>query len=446
MTGLCVRSSLWPIGCTLTIAAICLVNSSGPAWGSPVDVIFTIDQSQTTQSWSGVDNTYGSFSPQTAGSLTTSAFGNFVVSFDPTTDNPTSIQFVGNNAGNNNAYYQLANGVTSAVPGGQPANLAGTTSGGEVLFALQNLVFSLNSAPIPVATTSGLTETYSATNPSAPTGYTVTAGGIVFQTPGNVVNGNSTDYVGSTGNLTTGTWTLTESAPGSGHWQLALVGSVTYTYNDGATTGTLTASGNYIANATYSSNNISNVGGGSQTVTVPGNNPTTGAVTATLPSTSSGGTLTVQQVPGITSLTQAAVTAGQSNPIFALSTSDTSIGAPQIWQVDYTGSLNGGLATLTFDFDPTTIPSGTPLSSLGIWHFNELVGEWQFLTGPIVDSYATLGYDTITIQTGSFSPFMLGEQVAPEPATALLAMTALVPMGLLRFRRKRLAAKERLQV
>jgi hypothetical protein len=40
---------------------------------------------------------------------------------------------------------------------------------------------------------------------------------------------------------------------------------------------------------------------------------------------------------------------------------------------------------------------------------------------------------------------MLGEQASPEPATALLAMTALVPMGLLRFRRKRLAAKEKLQ-
>jgi hypothetical protein len=67
---------------------------------------------------------------------------------------------------------------------------------------------------------------------------------------------------------------------------------------------------------------------------------------------------------------------------------------------------------MTFDFDPTAIPNGARLSSLGIWHFNSSLDQWQVLTGPIVDSYATLGYDTITIQTTSFSPFDLGAAFA----------------------------------
>jgi hypothetical protein len=281
-----------------------------------------------------------------------------------------------------------------------------------------------------------LTETFSATNPIAPTSYTTTSGGIIAKNPDGSVVGNSSDYVGSTGPITTGTWTLTESASGSGQWQLAINGSVTYGYNNGATTGTLTATGAIIASATYSAANIQSVAPGSQTVTVSGNNPNA-AVTAALPSTSSGGTLTVQQVPGITSLTQAAVTAGENNPVFALSTGNVSIGAPQIWQVNYDGSLNGGIATLTFDFDPTTIPTGTPLSDLGIWHFDSSLDQWQFLTGAVVDSYATLGYDTITIQTTGFSPFELGTTPTPEPAAIVLAISGLMPLAVFARRRRR---------
>ena len=295
------------VGCLS--AVLCLVAAPGAAVAGPINVIFTIDPTVSTESYSGTDNTYGAFSAQQPGSLSTSTSGNFVLSFDPTTDHPTSIQFVGNNPGNNNAFYQLANGIQNAQPGNQPANLAGTTSGGQVQFALQNLIFSLNSGVIPVATASGLSQTFSATNPAAPTGYTVTSGGIVSQTPGGLV-GSATNYVGSTGNLTTGTFTLSESAPGLGQWSLAINGSVTYTYNNGTTTGTLTATGALVGSAAYSAANIQNVASGSQTVTVPGNDPNA-AVTAALPSSSSGGTLTVQQVPGITSLTQAAVTAGE---------------------------------------------------------------------------------------------------------------------------------------
>jgi len=164
---------------------------------------------------------------------------------------------------------------------------------------------------------------------------------------------------------------------------------------------------------------------------VPGNSPNS-AVTATLPTGTTAGTLSVQQVPGITSLTQAAVTAGQNNPVFALSTSNTSIGAPQIWTVQFTGSLGNGLTTLTFDFDPLTIPAGTPLSSLGVWHFDDnpadaTYDQWVFLTGPI-GVYD--GYDTITVTTSSFSPFELGTDVnTPEPSTIVLAAMGLLPLA-----------------
>ena len=427
------------LGAGRLAALLCLLAAPGLAAAGPVNVVFTIDPTASTESYSGTDNTYGPMVAQQPGSLSTSVSGNFVVSFDPTTNNPTSIQFVGNNSGNNNAYYQLANGIQNAQPGNQPANLAGKTAGGEVQFALQNLIFSLNSGIIPASTTSGLTQTFSATNPAAPTGYTVTSGGIVAQTPNGLV-GSSTDYVGSTGNLTTGNITLTETAPGSGQWQLGINATVTYSTNNGTSTGTLTATSAIVGNATYSAANIQSVPSGPQTVTVAGNQPNS-AVTATLPSSSSGGTLTVQQLPGITSLTQAAVTAGENNPIFALSTSSASIGAPRIWQVNYDGSLNDGLASLTFDFDPTTLPAGTSLSDLGIWHFNDSLDQWQFLTGPVVDSYASLGYDTITIQTASFSPFELGISVAavPEPATIVLACPGLLTLAFFARRRSRLA-------
>ena len=111
--------------------------------------------------------------------------------------------------------------------------------------------------------------------------------------------------------------------------------------------------------------------------------------------------------------------------------------------MDYSGSLNGGTASLTFDFDPTTIPAGTPLSDLGIWHFNSSLGQWEFLTGTIVDSFATLGYDTITIQTMSFSPFDLGlaPVAVPEPATTVLAGSGLLSLACFAYRRRRHALK-----
>ncbi len=418
------------------LAALVLTLVARVTVASPIDVIFTIDPTQSTATWSGTDNTYGAFSAQTPGSLSTSVSGNYVVAFDPSTDNPTSIQFVGNNANNNNAYYQLA------------GNLNGTTAGNTVQFSIQNLIYSLNSGPIAAATTAGLTETFSGTDATSPTGYTVTSGGAVFTTP-NGTAGNSTNYVGSTGNLTTGTITLSESAPGSGKWTLGFNGTVTYTYDTHeagyGTGGVFTAAGNVVSTANYSVNNQSSVSSapsGPETVTVPGNSPNS-AVTATLPTGTTAGTLSVQQVPGITSLTQAAVTAGQNNSVFALSTSNTSIGAPQIWTVQFTGSLGNGLTTLTFDFDPLTIPAGTPLSSLGVWHFDDnpadaTYDQWVFLTGPI-GVYD--GYDTITVTTSSFSPFELGTDVnTPEPSTIVLAAMGLLPLACPCRRRRKQAS------
>src|SRR5262249_10953204 len=94
------------------------------------DVIFTIDSGQSTLSWSGHDDTYGSIGPQFPGSLTAAVSGTFVVSFDASTDTPTAIRFVGNNANNNNGYFQLATSPGPFAPLGLPANLGGTTAGG----------------------------------------------------------------------------------------------------------------------------------------------------------------------------------------------------------------------------------------------------------------------------------------------------------------------------
>src|ERR1700729_1249507 len=88
------------VGCLS--ALLCLVLAPSGSVAGPVNVVFTIDPTVSTQSYAGTDNTYGAFSPQQPGSLITPVSGNFVVSFDPTTNNPTSIQFVGNNPGNNN--------------------------------------------------------------------------------------------------------------------------------------------------------------------------------------------------------------------------------------------------------------------------------------------------------------------------------------------------------
>jgi probable HAF family extracellular repeat protein len=87
-----------------------------------------------------------------------------------------------------------------------------------------------------------------------------------------------------------------------------------------------------------------------------------------------------------------------------------------IWDVTYTGVLNGPL-TLTFNYDPT-ITLG--LAGLKIAHFNSVTQHWD--VGGAVD----LVHHTITFTTTSLSPFML--VAVPEPSTAILSAIGLLAL------------------
>ncbi len=201
-------------GYVLAIAALCLFSSASPAVADPINVVFTIDPTRSTEILSGTDNVGGPFVTQSSNSLTTSVSGNFVVSFDPSTDNPQSIQLAGTNPNNNNGFYQYATNVPSATPFGTPANLAGQVNGPEAFaFAYRNLVFNLNSPVLNATNTSGLSETFTSTT----TSFVVTAGTLDYNSP-NLPNGVSQSEVNARGTTTTGNWTLTESGPGTGQW------------------------------------------------------------------------------------------------------------------------------------------------------------------------------------------------------------------------------------
>ncbi len=374
--------------------------------------------------------------------------GNFVVSFDPSTDTPSSIQLVAdfNDPNNNNGYFAPQTNNQATRRFGTPANV-GLQSGPDSI-AIRDLVWNFSSPALSPASTVGLSSTFSA----GTTAFKVTSGGIDYTT---TLGTASSSYVGSQDVVApTSTWTLSEASAGSGDWTLVFDGTYPYTYNTGVTTGSLTAAATVSSTAHYAVGTTSS--GTTQTgevfnsstgnvVTVPtpttdpvqaqvlGGAGTTGGVTADFPATITPGTITVQEVPGITSLTQAAVEAGQANPIFALSTADNAIGAPQIWSVDFAGQLNGGSATLTFNYDPTKLPAGTDQSQLVIWHFNHITNQWEHTGAGDVN----IALHQITYTTDSFSPFSLGTlAVVPEPSTIVLAGCGLLSLGIVGWRRR----------
>ena len=128
-------------------------------------------------------------------------------------------------------------------------------------------------------------------------------------------------------------------------------------------------------------------------------------------------------------MSAASIAAAEANPIFALSTGVLDL-SPQIWSVDFSGSLNGGSATLVFNYDPSLLPPGLDQSTLGIWHFSSLANEWEF--GGTVDTLA----HTITYVTDSFSPFTLGVAV-PEPSSLVLAAAGAGSLGYVGAKRAR---------
>ncbi len=382
------------------------------------DVIFTIDPNQSTTTWSGTDNDYGAFGPVTPGSLSAPVSGHFLVRFDPLNGTPSTIQFVGGDG-----YFELASPYTVApgVGGSEtpaPANVAMTTAGGEATLVYRNLVWDFESSP--VAGTGGVF-------PATETPFAVLSGEMDGKDPGGS-GGQDLTYNGYVTSPTSGSWTLSETSPGSGDWTLATSGDYTYSYNGFVTNGVLTAALNSVATAHFGAANVASVSSTDTEAEALGGSGSTGGVSVNFAGPTTGGTFSVQQVPDNTGLSQAAVAAAAANPIFALSTSELSV-APQIWNVQYDGSLDGGTATLVFNYDPTLLPTGTDPTTLGIWHFSKITDEWVF--GGIVDPLV----HTITFETDSFSPFQLGINV-PEPGTWALAMLGLGCLALPSVRRR----------
>ncbi len=397
-------------------------------------MIFTIDPSQSSETFSGVDNTYGAIGP--SNTLSASVSGHFLVNFDTSTDTPSSIQFEGASGG----FYTLATPYTlSPGVGGTgpaaPANLGG--SAGAVSFALRNLAYDFNSSAVTPTNSTGSTTTYSANN----TSYQVLSGAFDY------VNGNAgtVPETGATGPLTGGTWTLTDSPAHSGNWTLSLTnGTVPVPYNFtsvGGTSGSLTATGNVVATAQYTAaNNTASVPASASTASALGGSSTPGGVTVDFNGNTTGGTLTVQQVPNLGGTSQAAVAAAQANPTFVLSTEALS-GTPQIWTVNYPDSAVTGPVTIVFHYDPTGLTLAQQ-EQLVIWHFDTTAngGQGGWVSGGTVDT----ANDTIAFTTSTFSPFELGVQVVPEPSTIVLLIGGGVGLVTVALRRRRYQDRRRI--
>ncbi len=364
------------------------------------DVVFTIDPAASSFSLSGSNNVYGNYVPQAQGSDVSSVTGHFLVRFDPTTNAPATIQFIGNDG-----YYE------------QTTPLALKTSTPGVSFNYSNLSWDFSS---PILTGSG------GTFPANTTHFDVTGG----TGHADFSDGSTTTYpiAPYDDHVTTGNWQLTEQGAGTGNWQLSVSGTYVTTlgwrnpYGSGPETFTLNAT----STAHFGAGNIATLAPTDTSASVLGGASTPGGVSITLPGPSNGGTLTAQQIPNPSGLSQAAITAGESNPVFAASTGDLSVN-PQIWTVEYTGLLAGQTATLVFHYDTSLLPVGTDESKLGIWHYNG--STWDF--GGTVN---TLDH-TITFDTTSFSPFVLGLAV-PEPSTFVLAGLGIVGLAGMALRKK----------
>jgi hypothetical protein len=369
--------------------------------------VFTIDPAQSAQDLSAVDtsavNPHGVYVPTFPGSMSTTLSGNFVVDFDPTTNTPTTLSFKGGQG-----YFRFDTSLSSHTVDNQLTidftpvtwDFNGTvTKTGGVFPATQNtftllggsLTRTIHTAQYP---NSSITTNFAGGSPATPNG---------------------------------GYWTIAKS--GTGDWTLALVdGLYQSSYGAYGTSGSMSHNVHAVATAYYGPENAAAVPAAASGADALGGAGTTGGVSINFNNATTGGTFSVQQLPNQTSLDQTAIAAAQANPVFALSTSTLST-APQIWTVDYTGSI-GTAATLTFAYDPSLLPAGFDESTLGIWHFNKLSGQWEF--GGTVNTLA----HTITFQTTSFSPFQLGVMV-PEPSSVALAGCGL--LGLLGYAWRRRA-------
>ena len=384
---------------SLSATWFCIALTASAALADPHEVIFTIDSATSSFSWSGTNDVYGDYVPQSPGSDVSSVTGHFLVSFDPTTNTPTTIQLIGNDG-----FYE------------QTTPLAAKTSTPGVDFEYSGISWDFSS---PVL--SGAGGSFSA----ATTTFNVVAGKLDSSfSNGGTGSGSLAPY---SDQVTDGLWQLTELGAGTGNWQLSISGyyATTLTWPDPYGNGSSKFTLNATATAQFGVDNIATLTPDDTSANVLGGATTPGGVSIQLPGSTNGGTFTAQQIPNPDGLSQLAIQAGEANPIFAASTGELSVN-PQIWNVDYTGLQEGQSATLVFHYDPSLLPAGTDESKLGIWHFNGTT--WDF--GGTVN----LNDHTIAFTTSSFSPFQLGVAV-PEPSTFVLAGMAAVGLGLAAVRK-----------
>jgi hypothetical protein len=157
--------------------------------------------------------------------------------------------------------------------------------------------------------------------------------------------------------------------------------------------------------------------GPNQVATLTGRLPYAGSVTV-LFSTVTAGSFT--SVDGTESLTD--LESRTTNIHFPVPGNGDST---QTWELSLDGQF-GGLATVTFQYDPLELPAGFDPNNLRIEHFAN--GQWVTLDGTV-----DVANHTITVETPSFSPFALGV-ATPEPATAGMLIGA---AGVLGMRRRR---------
>jgi hypothetical protein len=390
--------------------------------GLAEQIIFTI-QGESSITWSGaVGPIFGSgdlsIVPQSPGSLTAGVSGHFLVDFDSSTNTPASLSFIGGHG-----FYELDSLQSAPLNGGgplAPANVAGKSGNEAFVFAVRDLSWDLF--------TNTAIDRAGSVYPANTTYFTILNGSFDS-------NVGSETYTGASNNIDSGDWTLTES---NGEWTLSA--DVSYTYGDADIE--FTANTHIVSKAQFSPANVvddvpSQVGATEPVVIqANGESGTPGGVTVSLPPLPEGSSETgvtsvvVQSVPNLTDLSQAAIEAFESIPIFAAALESASEGGPQnlqIWNVHPTGFVVGTSATLVFNYDPSLF-QGIDQSKLGIWHFNKISGNWDWGGTVDVDNH------TITYVTNSFSEFIAG---VPEPSTLVLGVFGLIGLLTYTWRRKR---------
>ncbi|MBI2827103.1 MAG: PEP-CTERM sorting domain-containing protein [Planctomycetia bacterium] len=383
------RSTMWRTALILVLPAVVCCSAFGPAisLAETRDVVFTINQAQSSFNYSATGGVYAPYQPTLPGSDTSSVSGHFLVRFDPLADTATSLQLLGGDG-----YYQQDS---------------------DLLYRAVSGVFAIKYSNLSWDFSSGVLSGSGGTFPATTTSFKVLSGALteIFLQPPNA----TFDETGYTGQVTSGTWTLTQTAPGSGDWTLGISGY--YVPSSGPQGASEKFTLNAVATAHFGTDNIATLAPNDTTADVLGGAATPGGVSINLPGGSNGGTFLAQQIPNSGGLSQQAIAAAENNPVFAASTAGLSA-TPQIWTVDYTGLQPGQAATLVFRYDPALLPAGTNEAELGIWHFNKNTKNWEF--GGTVNAVD----HTITFVTDNFSPFELGTHV-PEPQTLLLAAMGL---------------------